>query len=145
MSEQEYFTKDEIIETLKNAEDYSAYDFYDLFEAMFHKDYYITGTHEANEANEALETYTNDEELDGYKTDLEGKVGAVVLAERFELDQFGSILTPLYDEPEKLATMVEYIRGNTLFKEALNKANIDMFEETTEENLKKFIEAAKRL
>lgn len=141
MVENEYFAKDEIIETMKNAEDYSENDFYDLCEAMFNRDY-ITGKHEASEA---LATYANDEELDGYETALEGEVGAAVLVERYELDQFASIRTPLFNEPEKLANRVEYIRGERLFNKALNKANLYTFEETTEENLAKFAKAVEDL
>ena len=137
----EYFTKDEIIETLQSARDYDVDDFYDLFQAMFNSDYYIIGTYEASQA---LEAYKNDEELDGYKTKLDGEVGAIVLVERYGLDQFGEVSTQL-DNPEELANMVEYIRGETLFNEALNKAGLDMDSETTKQNIKKFIEAAKRL
>lgn len=41
--------------------------------------------------------------------------------------------------------MVEYIRGEVLFTEALSKAGLTMDSEASEENLKKFIEAAKKL
>ena len=142
MLKDKYFTKNEISKTMQNAGDYSANDFYDLFEAMFNRDYYIIGTYEASEA---LKTFKNNEKLDGYKTKFDGDIGAVELVERYELDQFGSILTPLFSEPEKLAAMVEYIRGETLFHEALNNASLDLFAATTEENLKKFIKAAKEL
>lgn len=144
MLSQEYFTKDEIIETLKSAKDYSEDDFYDLCEAMFHRDDYIRGTHEASEA---LETYTNDKELDdGYETGLKGKTGAIVLVDRYELDQFAHIMTSLCkDEDVKIASMVEYIRGKTLFNKALDKAKLSIVDKPTKENVKKFIEAAKRL
>lgn len=137
----EYFTKDEIIKTLQNAEEYSAYDFYELFNDMFNSDYYIIGTYEASQA---LEAYKNDEKLDGYKTDLDGVFGAIELVKQYEYDQFGKVATQL-DNPEELASMVEYIRGETVFNEALNKAGLDMDSETTKQSIKKFIEAAKRL
>lgn len=137
----EYFTKDEIIETMQNAEDYSADDFDELFDYMFNSDYYIIGTYEAIEA---LETYKNDEKLDGYETALNGVFGAIQLVKQYESDQFGDASTPL-DDPEKLASMVEYIRGESLFGEALIKANLDMDSETTKQNIKKFIEATKKL
>lgn len=136
-----YFTKDEITENLKNAKDYSEDDFYDLCEVMFHRDAYIRGAHEAYEA---LDTYTNDEELDGYETGLEGRVGAAVLVERYELDQYCNPLTSMFDY-EKIASVVEYIRGKILFNKALKKASLTIVDKTTEENLQKFIEAAKRL
>lgn len=137
----EYFTKDEIIETMQNAEDYSADDFDELFNYMFNSDYYIIGTYEASEA---LETYKNDEKLDGYETALNGVFGAIELVKQYESDQFGEASTPL-DDPEKLANMVEYIRGESLFGEALIKASLDMDSETTKQNIKKFIEATKKL
>ena len=142
MLKNEYFTKDEIIKTMQNAEEYTAHDFYDLFQAMFNNSDYIIGTYEASEA---LATYKNDEELDGYKTKLDGGVGAVVLVERYELDRFGNILSPLFNEPEEVAHRVEYIRGEKLFRAALSKASLDLFEATTEEKVKKFVEAAKEL
>ena len=137
----DYFTKDEIIKTMQNAEDYSADDFDELFGYMFNSDYYIIGTYEASKA---LETYKNDEKLDGYTTDLDGVFGAIELVKQYESDQFGDVSTPL-DNPEQVANMVEYIRGEMLFCEALSKANLDMDSETTKQNIKKFIEATKKL
>ena len=137
MLEQEYFTKEEIIETLKNAEDYDVNDFDELFDSMFNNDYYIIGTYKAAEA---LETFKNDEKLDGYETSLNGVFGAIELVKQYDLDQFGEVLTSLED-PEKLANMVEYIRGETLFNEALYKAGLTMDSEATQENIKKFIAA----
>ena len=141
MLENEYFTKDEIIETMQNAEDYRADDFDELFNDLFNSNYYIIGTYEASKA---LETYKNDEELDGYKIDLDGVFGAMELVKKYEFDQFGDGYTQL-DNPEELANMVEYIRGETLFNEALNKAGLDMVSDTTKQNIKKFIEATRRL
>lgn len=138
MLENEYFTKDEIIEAMQNADEYGADSFYDLFNAMFNSDYYIIGTYEANEA---LQAFKNDKESDGYETALNGVFGAIELVKQYELDQFGEVDTPL-DDPEKLATMVEYIRGENLFSEVLSKADLDMDSATTEQNIKKFIEAA---
>jgi len=137
----DYFTKDEIIKTMQNAEDYSADDFDELFGYMFNSDYYIIGMYEASKA---LETYKNDEKLDGYTTDLDGVFGAIELVKQYESDQFGDVSTPL-DNPEQVANMVEYIRGEMLFCEALSKANLDMDSETTKQNIKKFIEATKKL
>ena len=137
----EYFTKDEIVETLQNAEEYGEPDFECLFDAMVNNCDYIIGTYEASQA---LGTFKNDEKLDGYETDLNGVFGAIELVKQYESDQFGEVHTPL-DNPEKVANMVEYIRGETLFNEALNKASLDMDSETTKQNTKKFIEAAKGL
>ena len=141
MLENEYFTKDEIVETLENAAEYGASDFDELFNDMFNSDYYIIGTYKAAEA---LKTFTNDENIDGYKTDLDGVFGAIELVRQYESDQFGQISTPL-DDPERLANMVEYIRGEHFFNEALDDASLDADSATTEENIKSFIAAAKEL
>ena len=142
MLTKEYFTKDGIVKTMQNAEDYDMNSFEDLFNSMFNSDYYITGMYEASQA---LETFKNDEKLDGYETNLNGVLGAVELVKQYESDQFGEVFTQL-DNPEKLATTVEYIRGKNCFNEALNRANIEIDSETTyEENLKKFIKATNEL
>ena len=137
----EYFTKDEIIEAMENAEEYGDPDFECLFDDMVNNNDYIIGTYEAVQA---LGTFKNDEKLDGYTTDLDGVFGAIELVKQYEFDQFGVVSTPL-DDPEELANMVEYIRCETLFNEALNKADLTIVSEATEQNTQKFIEAAKRL
>ena len=137
----EYFTKDEIIEAMENAEEYGDPDFECLFDDMVNNNDYIIGTYEAVQA---LGTFKNDKKLDGYTTDLDGVFGAIELVKQYEFDQFGVVSTPL-DDPEELANMVEYIRCETLFNEALNKADLTIVSEATEQNTQKFIEAAKRL
>jgi hypothetical protein len=137
----EYFTKDEIIEAMENAEEYGDPDFECLFDDMVNNNDYIIGTYEAVQA---LGTFKNDKKLDGYTTDLDGVFGAIELVKQYEFDQFGVVSTPL-DDPEELANMVEYIRCETLFDEALNKADLTIVSEATEQNTQKFIEAAKRL
>lgn len=137
----EYFTKDEIIEAMEHAEEYGDPNFACLFDDMVSNNDYIIGTYEAVQA---LGTFKNDKKLDGYTTDLDGVFGAIELVKQYEFDQFGIVSTPL-DDPEGLANMIEYIRGETLFNEALNKANLTIVSETTEQNTQKFIEAAKRL
>lgn len=137
----DYFTKDEIIKTMQNAKEYGEPNFECLFDDMVSNNDYIIGTYEAAQA---LGTFKNDEKLDGYTTDLDGVFGAIELVKQYESDQFGDVSTPL-DNPEKLANMVEYIRGEMLFCEALSKANLDMDSETTKQNIKKFIEATKKL
>lgn len=137
----DYFTKDEIIEAMESAEEYGEPDFECLFDAMVNNCDYILGTYEAAQA---LETFKNDKRLDGYKTDLDGVFGAIELVKQYESDQFGDVSTPL-DSPEKVANMVEYIRGETLFNGALDKVGLTRDSEATKQNIKKFIEAAKRL
>lgn len=141
MLEQEYFTKKEIVETLRNAKDYDVDSFEDLFNSMFNDDYYIMY---AYNAVIALEAFQNDQKLDGYETELDGTFGAIELVKQYELKEFGEVNTSLED-PVKLANMVEYIRGEVSFKKALNIAGLDFDSEMTEENIQKFIKAAKTL
>ena len=141
MLEQEYFTKKEIIETLRNAKDYDVDSFEELFNSMFNSDYYVMY---AYNAVVALEAFQNDQKLDGYETELDGTFGAIELVKQYELKEFGEVNTSLED-PVKLANMVEYIRGEVSFKKALNIAGLDFDSETTEENIQKFIKAANTL
>ena len=136
-----YFTKDEIIETMENAEEYGESNFDSLFEAMFNRDYYIIGTYEASEA---LGTYKNDKRLDGYDVILNGVFGAIELVKQYESDLYGEVSTPL-DDPEQVANMVEYIRSETLFDEALTNAGLNRDSEANKPNIQKFIQAAKKL
>lgn len=141
MLSNDYFTKDEIIETMENAKEYDAPDFECLFESMISNNYYIVADYEAAQA---LETFKNNKKLDGYKTDLDGVFGAIELVKQYESDQFGEGYIPL-DNPEEVANMVEYIRAKTLFNEALNHAKLKMNSKATEQNIKKFVEAAQKL
>lgn len=141
MLEQEYFTKKEIVETLRNAKDYDVDSFEDLFNSMFNDDYYIMY---AYNAVVALEAFQNDQKLDGYETELDGTFGAIELVKQYELKEFGEVNTSLED-PVKLANMVEYIRGEVSFKKALNIAGLDFDSETTAENIQKFIKATEKL
>lgn len=137
----EYFTKEQLAEVLQGATDYSADDFDDLFNDIFNSDYYIVGKYEAAKA---LETFKNDEALDGCTTDLDGIFGAIELVKYYEMDLFEQTPTPL-DDPESVANTVEYIRGEHVFNEALDRAGLDFDSAATEENVKKFIKAAETL
>lgn len=139
MSSNKYFTKDEIIETFAEAKDYLACDFDDLFDEMVNVDYNYIG--DRYEANRALSNFKNDEELDDYKTDLDGALGALVVVRNFKhYYEF----TPI-DDPVKIANGIEFVRGSDLFYKVLNKANLTLYDTTTEENLDKFIKVAKSL
>lgn len=143
MLESEYFSKDGIVGALASAKCYCAdgFSFDELFNYMFNEDYYIIGMYEAAKA---LESYKNDEKLDGYTTDLDGIFGAIELVKQYDLDRFGEVLTAL-DDPEKLANMVEYIRGENLFNASLSRAGLDLSDEVTEKNILKFAAAAKEI
>lgn len=137
----EYFTKEQLAEVLQGATDYGADDFDELFTDMFNSDYYIVGKYEASQA---LETFKNDEALDGYTTDLDGIFGAIELVKHYETDLFEQTPTPL-DDPESVANTVEYIRGEHAFNEALDRAGLEFDSAATAENIHKFIEAVKTL
>lgn len=139
MSNNKYFTKDEIIETFARAKNYLACDFDDLFNEMVNVDYNYIG--DRYEANRALSNFKNDEELDGYKTDLDGALGALVVVRNCK---YYYSATPI-DDPVRIANGVEFVRGSNLFYNVLNKANLTLYDTTTEENLDKFIEVAKSL
>lgn len=106
----EYFTRKEALETLR--ETLNGYnDYYcDLQHHAFNEDYYIVGRYVAKKA---LEEY--------------GVFEAIEEIERYERDNFGEVSTSLSD-PEKVANMLWYIIGDNvtceLFEHDVNGADI---------------------
>lgn len=106
----EYFTRKEALETLR--ETLNGYnDYYcDLQHHAFNEDYYIVGRYVAKKA---LEEY--------------GVFEAIEEVERYERDNFGEIYTSLSD-PEKIANMLWYIIGDNvtceLFESDVNGVDI---------------------
>lgn len=139
MSNNKYFTKDEITETFAEAKDYIANNFEDLFNAMVNADYDYIG--DRCEANRAISNFKNDEELDNYKTNLDGALGALEVVRNYK--RYHRV-TPI-DDPVKIANGIEFVRSSNLFYKVLNKANLTFYTTTTEENLDKFIKVAKSL
>lgn len=139
MSKEEYFTKDEILDELENNIQY--YDknncFDDLFNDSFNSDYYIIGTFEAAEA---LKTFKNNIDLDGYETNLDGVFGAINLVIQYERDLIGKVNTEISD-PEKLANMVSYIRAENVLNNILNSAGLSIDDEINDKNKKAFMAA----
>ena len=90
-----------IIECLKNG--YSGY-YCDLHHEVFNTDYYIIGTHKAEEA---LEEY--------------GVWDAIEKVKTYEEDNFGEVYTDLSD-PEKLVNMLFYIIGEEVLWEILERS-----------------------
>ena len=139
MSNNKYFTKDEIAETFAEAKDYIANNFEDLFNAMVNVDYDYIG--DRCEANRAISNFKNDEELDHYKTNLDGASGALEVVHNYKRYHRA---TPI-DDPVRIADAIEFVRCSNLFYKVLNKANLTFYNTTTEENLDKFIKVAKSL
>ena len=141
MTDKKFFTTDEILETIENADDYEATYFDDLFDSMFNEDYYIIGTYKAAKA---LEGYEYDENVDYCEPALNGIFGAVELVKTYEVDNCGEVVTKL-DDPEQLANMVEYIRAEAVYLQVLEDAELDLNDEVTPENVKKLIESAENM
>lgn len=123
----ETFTKQELASQVlaimedSDGQDYS--DFDELFNACFNADEYIIGTYEAAQA---LNDFKPNEDLDpvnsGSLTD--GAFGAIGLIQQYEEDNFGEVDTDL-SNPEKVASMVAYIRGESLFNEVLEDLDVE--------------------
>ena len=129
MTKSEYFTDDEIKETLlnnldgyKGIEDYT---FEDVFNDLFNSDYYIIGY---KEAEEALKEY--------------GIFNALEEVQQFDVENFGHWDTD-YTDPEKIANMLEYIHANEYMQDVLVDVGLYLEDETTTENVNKFIETLK--
>lgn len=123
----ETFTKQELASQVlaimedSDGQDYN--DFDELFDACFNEDYYIIGTYKAAQA---LNDFKPNEDLDPVNTGslTEGAFGAIGLIQQYEEDNFGEVNTDLSD-PEKVANMVAYIRGEVLFDEVLDDLGLE--------------------
>ena len=125
----EYFTDDEIRETLlnnldgyKGIEDYT---FEDVFNDLFNSDYYIIGY---REAEDALKEY--------------GVFKALEEVQKFDVENFGHWDTD-YTDPEKVANILEYIHANEYMQDVLVDVGLYLEDETTTENVNKLIKTLK--
>lgn len=125
----EYFTEDEIKETLLNNldgyEGIADYTFEDVFNDLFDSDYYFIGY---KEAADALEKY--------------GIFNALEEVQRWDVENFGHWDTD-YTDPEKVANMLEYIHASKYMQDMLDDAGLYLEDETTTKNVNKFIETLK--
>lgn len=124
-----YFTDEEIKKTLlDNLDGYEGiedYTFEEVLSDLFNSDYYIIGYKEA--AN-ALEDY--------------GIFKALDEVQKFDVENFGEWDTD-YTDPEKVANALEYIHASEYMQDMLNEAGLYLSDETTTENVDKFIETLK--
>lgn len=133
--------KEEVLdEILDRVEDYEGSDF-DTFEnEVFNDDernmYY-------NEAKDELEKFVSDEDLDGYET-VDGVFGAIELIKEYESTEFGEVNTD-FSNPCDIANMIDFIRGGNVFSDVMEKADLDMDEDISAENLKLFKETAQEM
>lgn len=125
----EYFTEDEIKETLLNNldgyEGIEDYTFDDVFNDLFNSDYYIIGY---KEAEAALQEY--------------GIFNALEEVQQFDVENFGHWDTD-YTDPEKITNMLEYIHASEYMNDMVDRAGLDMSDETTAENVNKLIKTLK--
>lgn len=123
----ETFTKQELASQVlaimedSDGQDYN--DFDELFNACFNADEYIIGTYKAAQA---LNDFKPNEDLDPVNTNSlpDGAFGAIGLIQQYEEDNFGEVDTDL-SNPEKVASMVAYIRGESLFDEVLDDLGLE--------------------
>lgn len=133
--------KEEVLdEILDRVEDYEGSDF-DTFENEVFNDeernmYY-------NEAKDELEKFVSDEDLDGYET-TDGVFGAIELIKEYESTEFGEVNTD-FSNPCDIANMIDFIRGGNVFGEVMEKADLDMDDDISAENLKLFRETVQEM
>ena len=129
MTKSEYFTDDEIKETLlDNLDGYEGikdYTFDDVFNDLFNSDYYIIGY---KEAADALKEY--------------GVFKALEEVQQFDVENFGHWDTD-YTDPEKVANILEYIHANEYMQDVLVDVGLYLEDETTTENVNKLIKTLK--
>lgn len=125
----EYFTDDEIkkilLDNLDSYKGIDSYTFDDVFDDLFASDYYIIGY---KEATATLKEY--------------GIFKALEEVQRWDVENFGHWDTD-YTDPEKVANMLEYIHASEYMQDMLNRAGLELYNETTTENVNKFIETLK--
>lgn len=125
----EYFTDDEIKETLlNNLDGYKGikdYTFDDVFNDLFNSDYYIIGY---KEAEDALKEY--------------GIFNALEEVRRWDVENFGHWDTD-YTDPEKIANMLEYIHASEYMQDMLDRAGLYLSDETTTENVNLLVDTLK--
>lgn len=129
MTKSEYFTDDEIKETLlDNLDGYEGiedYTFDDVFNDLFNSDYYIIGY---KEAEDVLKEY--------------GIFKALEEVQEFDVENFGEWDTD-YTDPEKIANMLEYIHASEYMQDMLDRAGLYLEDETTTKNVNKLIKTLK--
>ena len=129
MNKCEYFTDDEtkeiLLDSLDGYEGIKDYTFEDVFNDLFNSDYYIISY---KEAEEALKEY--------------GIFKALEEVQEFDVENFGEWDTD-YTDPEKVANMLEYIHANEYMQDVLVDVGLYLEDETTTENVNKFIETLK--
>ena len=140
MSNNKYFTIDEILGEIKSAKEYNSDYFDDLFNSMFNNDDYI---YYYNEASEALNSYTYNK-YDYCEPSLNGVFGAIELVQTYEKDNFDEVNTDI-SNPCELANMAEYIRAESVFNAVLDRAGLTLDDETNSVNLNKFIKSAETI
>ena len=125
----EYFTDDEIkeilLDNLEGYEGINSYTFDDVFNDLFNSDYYIIGY---RKAEDALKEY--------------GVFKALEEVQQFDVENFGHWDTD-YTDPEKIANMLEYIHASEYLNDMLDRAGLELDDETTAENVNKFIKILK--
>lgn len=133
--------KEEVLdEMLDRVEDYEGSDF-DTFENEVFNDeernmYY-------NEAKDELEKFVSDEDLDGYET-VDGVFGAIELIKEYESTEFGEVNTD-FSNPCDIANMIDFIRGENVFDEVMEKAGLERDDDISAENLKLFRETVQEM
>lgn len=87
-------------------------------------------------AKKEVEKFVNDETIDSYETLMDGTFGAIELCQKYMEDEYGEILINLGD-PEKVANLIDAIRGEAVFYEMLDRLDIDSNDTLNDEIIKK--------
>lgn len=126
-----YFSKEEACQRIVNYITNISLDtdvpFKVIFNDVFNNDYYIVG---AANAVAALSTYGP-----------QGVFDAIRKIMAYEQENYGRVSTMFYD-PEKVASLLEYIIGEETFNCLLHSANLTWNDSLTKANYKYFLKVA---
>lgn len=94
------------------------------------------------ESISALDLFLNDPDIDwGIDSgNRRGVWAALYIIKDYEETDLGEVSTD-WSDPNDVANMIDYIRGNTVFSDILDDANLNFDDEPTKENIAKFKEA----
>lgn len=118
----EVFSGQDILDILKN--DIDVYTSHTCFNEFFTCEFAPYSINTTEKAINDLKKFVNNTKLDGFKTSINGTMGAIELVKNVQLDHYGELLINLND-PVDVANQVIYIRAENIFNDLLYRADLE--------------------
>lgn len=134
----EVFSGQDILDTLKN--DVDVYTSRTCLNEFFTCEFSPYSINTTKKAINDLKKFVNNTKLDGFKTSINGTMGAIELVKNVQLDHYGELLINLSD-PVDVANQVIYIRAENIFNDLLNRADLEQESPLNDANKRAFKQA----